>query len=364
MSTVASALGEEVCCLTGVPLDESGNVKVRLNSRVYRRSAAFRRPRYVQAVAWAATVLEILARERPQIVQIATADDGYMGLFLRRWVRLPFVVYAHGNEVLDAIGSRWEKPKLCLHQASRVLVISRFTAQLLERAGVDVNKVEILHPGCDTARFRPLSQTAELRRRILGDKWGNRVILTVGNLVPRKGHDIVIKVLRRLLMRIPQLLYVVVGDGPYRAALEKLALELGVGEQVLFMGRVPDEILPDMYAISDVFAMPSREDVAACDLEGFGLVFLEASACAKPIVAGRSGGIADAVVHGVTGLLVDPADPDDVASALEHLLCNQALAARMGEEGRSRVLRQYNRSQFAAQLRGILMDVVSEKRHN
>jgi phosphatidylinositol alpha-1,6-mannosyltransferase len=328
--------------------------------RVYRRPAAFSGRPYVQAAALVAAVSEIVLRERPRVVQVATAYDGYIGILLRRWLRLPFIVYAHGNEVLRAIGSKWQKPKLSLRQASRVLAISQFTARLVERAGATPSRIEILRPGCDTARFRVLSATAELRQRLLRERWRDQVILSVGNLVPRKGHDIVIKALPRLLLRTPNLAYLIAGEGAYRAALVDLAASLGVREHVVFLGRVSDELLPTIYGISDVFAMPSREELDACDVEGFGLVFLEASACAKPIVAGRSGGTADAVVDGVTGLLVDPKDPEDVARAIGQLLSSQDLARQMGQRGRSRVVGEYSWSQFAARLRSILVDVANE----
>ena len=360
MAGIFSALGaEEVCCLTGVPPPRQV-IHGGVGGRVYRRPAAFSRRGYIQPAALLAAVSEIILRERPSVIQVATANDGYIGILLRRWLRLPFVVYAHGNEVLGAIGSKWQKPKLSLRQASRVLAISEFTARLVQRAGVTSSRIEILRPGCDTDRFRPLSPTAELRQRLLGERWAGQVILSVGNLVPRKGHDVVIKALPRLLTRTPNLAYLIAGEGTYRAVLEELARALGVREHVLFLGRVSDELLPAIYGISDVFAMPSRQELDGCDVEGFGLVFLEASACAKPIVAGRSGGIADAVVDGVTGLLVDPADPEDVARAIGQLLSSQDLATRMGQRGRSRVEREYSWSQFAARLRSIVADVANE----
>ena len=358
MASVAAALGpEQVCCLTGVP----GNGKDSgLQPRSYRRPAAFAKPRHIQAAGFTAAMLEIMMRERPRVVQLATADDGYMGLWLRQWLKLPFVVYAHGNEVLGALESSWPKPRLSLQQAARVLANSRFTAQLVEKSGAAPERIEIIHPGCDVDRFQPCKPTMELRQEILGDQWNNRVILSVGNLVVRKGHDLVIRALRRVMESIPDVVYLIVGDGPYRAELEKLALASGVRERVIFAGRVSDERLPEIYGLSDIFAMPSRERMESCDVEGFGIVFLEASACAKAVIAGRSGGMEDAVLNGVTGLLVNPTDVEDIAKALTRLLANGDFAVRLGQQGRARVGAEFAWPRVANRVRSILESVISE----
>jgi phosphatidylinositol alpha-1,6-mannosyltransferase len=124
---------------------------------------------------------------------------------------------------------------------------------------------------------------------------------------------------------------------------------------------VADEDLPDVYALSDVFVMPSRERLEEKDVEGFGLVFLEANACAKPVIGGRSGGIPDAIVDGITGLLVDPQDPADIADALARLLVDKDLAIRLGRQGRSRVVRDFNWTRVGDRVQGILETIVWEK---
>jgi phosphatidyl-myo-inositol dimannoside synthase len=360
MASVAAALGpDDVCCLTGIPSNgNSPHLPVPLRS--YRRPAAFAKAKHIQALGFGAAMAEIMLRERPQVVQLATAYDGYMGLWLRRWLNLPFVVYAHGNEILDAIGSSWPKPRLSLKQADRVLANSRFTARLVEKAGVAPHKIEIIHPGCDVDRFQPYEPEAGLRQRMLAEKAGNRVILSVGNLVARKGHDMVISALPRLLQRMPDVVYLIVGDGPYRSDLEGLAARLGVQDRVIFAGRVPDDRLPEIYALGDVFIMPSREHLDACDVEGFGIVFLEASACAKPTIAGRSGGVGDAVVDGVTGLLVDPLDVEDIAAALWIILSNREVAIQLGQQGRSRVVSDFAWPRIAERVQHILESVVRQ----
>jgi phosphatidylinositol alpha-1,6-mannosyltransferase len=122
----------------------------------------------------------------------------------------------------------------------------------------------------------------------------------------------------------------------------------------VFAGQVSADDLPDVYALSDVFAMPSRENLEEGDVEGFGLVFLEANACAKPVIGGRSGGIPDAILDGVTGFLVDSRDPHDVARSLARILGNNDLATRMGQEGRLRTVRDYSWARVGERVQGIL----------
>jgi phosphatidylinositol alpha-1,6-mannosyltransferase len=292
------------------------------------------------------------------VVQLATVDEGYLGLWLQRWFNLPFVVYAHGNEILGAMQSDWPKPRLTLQQANRVLANSQFTANLVQQVGVNPDKIDIVHPGCDISRFRPLHPSPDLRQKLLGTTDRGRIILTVGGLVARKGHDMVIRALPRLRQTVPDVIYLIVGDGPYRTHLETLAVALGVQDHVIFIGKVPGEYLPDIYALSDVFVMPSREQLNVCDVEGFGIVFLEANACGKPVVGGRSGGIPDAIIDGVTGLLVNPHDPEDIANALARLLTDGDLAVRIGRQGRLRVASDFNWARLGRRVRGILDSIL------
>jgi len=362
MEHLARAMGRErLCCLTGVagPRSIPG-------PRVYRSPTAFFAPtRTRKGVAWARVVSEIMIRERPRAVLLGTVSDGPYGRWLRRWLGLPYVVYTHGNEVLGILTE--ERPGApesfegqALRGASRVVAVSRFTAGLVQQAGVDPARIEVVNPGCDLTRFAPKPADASLRQRILGARHRHRVILTTGNLVARKGHDVVIRALARLQVDVPDVVYLIVGDGPHRGELERLAGLLGVRDRVVFAGRVPDAELPAFYILGDVFVMVSRERREESDVEGFGLVYLEAGACGKAVVGGRSGGIPEAIADGVTGLLVDPSDPDDVARALAGILNEDGLAARLGAAGRARVEREFTWAHAAHRIEAVLMAAAGE----
>jgi phosphatidylinositol alpha-1,6-mannosyltransferase len=255
--------------------------------------------------------------------------------------------------------AEWNKPRLALQQADRVFANSRFTSDLVQRVGVDPKKIDIVHPGCDIDRFRPNEPRVDLRRKLLGPRYLDQIIITVGALVPRKGHDMVIRALRRLRQTIPNVTYVIVGDGPRRTQLEQLAEVVGVADRVVFTGKISDKDLLDTYALSDVFVMPSREELEKCDVEGFGLVFLEANACGKPVIGGRSGGSADAIIDGVTGLLVDPHDPEDIANAMQRVLSDRNLAIRLGRQGQLRVTSDFSWQQIASRVQQILDSIVN-----
>ena len=361
MSSMVSALGpDRVCCLTGVPAREDQQ-KEKPTAGLYRRPLAFAKPKYLQAVGWAATMAEIMARERPQAVQLATLYEGYLGLWLRKWMQMPYVVYAHGNEILDAMQADGDRIRLGICSADCVLANSRFTADLLKQVGVESERIEIVHPGCDVARFQPTSVSDDFRKAILGRHAAGKVILTVGRLVARKGHDVMIRALPRVLKNIPDACYVIVGSGPAKPMLEELTFSMGVRGNVIFLENVGDAELPSIYGMCDVFVMPSRANLKACDVEGFGIVYLEANACGKPVIAGKSGGIADAVVDGETGLLVPPDSPETLSDSICRMLTHKEYAERLGQQGRERVVREFSWNEVASRVDRIMMAVASGK---
>lgn len=360
MSSLAKTLGRDrVCCLTGVPQSDVTVTDVDA-PRVYRCPSAFAQSRRTKALGWAWALPRIVIQERPEVIMLATIDDGNLGLLLNQWLKLPLIVFAHGNEILDVLVERWPKPLRALQSANRVITVSRYTASLVERAGVDPNRVEVIHPGLDPGRFRPLPSNSELRKRLLQDRHRDRVILTVGNLVARKGQDTTIRALPGLLRRVPDVSYLIVGEGPHRNQLESLALELGVREHVVFAGSLPNEDVAQIYALCDVFVMPSRSEWDKNDVEGFGIVYLEASACGKPVIGAWSGGVPEAVVHEATGLLVDPMSPDELSRALERLLKDQELANRLGEQGRQRAVQEFTWTEVAERVQRTLESVKLE----
>ena len=361
LENIATSLGsDQVCCLTNVPgerISEKANDPIR----VYQRVGGFSKYKVLRGIGFGVSLLHIMLRERPQVVQLGNIFEGSLGLWIQDLFKIPFVVYAHGNEILRAIHENLSMPLLTLQRAERVLAVSHFTADLVKSAGVPSHRIEVVSPGCDAQRFCPHQPSMDLKKQLLGERYQDRVILTVGNLVARKGQDMVIRALPQLLQQFPDTTYLIVGKGPYRESLSQLAKTVGVDDHVVFTGSLDVDLLPEVYALSDLFVMASRDQRDKADVEGFGLVFLEASACGKPVVGGHSGGIADAIVDGVTGLLVNPEDPKDIGGALSRLFSDRDLAERLGRQGRQRVVKEFSWAQVGRKVKNILESVINEE---
>jgi len=234
-----------------------------------------------------------------------------------------------------------------------VTFVSRYTRGRIASAFGPDAALEHLPPGVDTHRFRPdPGARSELRDRYgLGRR---PTVVCVSRLVPRKGQDTLIRALPSIRRRIDGAALVIVGGGPYLATLRRLAQRAGVAEQVVFTGGVPAAELPAHHALADVFAMPCRTRGAGLDVEGLGIVFLEASATGVPVVAGRSGGAPETVRDGVTGLVVDGHSVDEVVDAICRILADNDAAARMGAQGRRWVAEEWDWDTHAARLSQLL----------
>ncbi|MFJ2861660.1 glycosyltransferase family 4 protein [Kitasatospora sp. NPDC087314] len=209
-----------------------------------------------------------------------------------------------------------------------------------------------LPPGVDETTFHPDSGGAEVRRRLgLADR---PVVVCVSRLVPRKGQDTLIEAMPQILVDVPDAVLLIVGGGPYRADLEKLADARGVRDSVRFTGSVPWEELPAHYGAGDVFAMPCRTRRGGLDVEGLGIVYLEASATGLPVVAGDSGGAPDAVLEGETGYVVPGGSSAAAAERIVRLLRDEELRRRMGAAGRRWVERSWRWDLLAGRLTSLL----------
>lgn len=282
-------------------------------------------------------------------------------LLARRLTGFPrrIVCAAHGRELLfnpaedlPILGRGYNLlRRLLLRGPDLFAPVSQYTADLLRERGVPSSRLRIVPNGTDPERFRPLD-AGPLRERLgLTD---NTVMLTVGRLVARKGIDTTLRALPDILDAVPDLAYLVAGTGPDRDRLEHIAETLGVRDRVHFVGHVPFDELPSYYNVADLFVMPSREEPP--DVEGFGIVFLEAGACGVPVIGARSGGIPDAIRDGETGLLVPPVAPTALADAATRILTSPDLAARLGEQGRRRVVNEASWDQVAEQLWTVLTE--------
>ncbi|HRZ86673.1 MAG TPA: glycosyltransferase family 4 protein [bacterium] len=295
---------------------------------------------------------------RHRIRRIIATNIGYGGVLayaLSRVVPLTYIITAQGYEFLKFKDNAVVR-KIYLTayaHARRIIACSGYVKELLAGFGVDAARIEVAYPGVDMDRYRPVDSVPDEWTRRYGLK-GRKVLLTVGRLVERKGHAYVLRALPRVLKEIPGLVYLIVGKGPEKPALERTVAELGLGDTVRFLGEVPDGELLYLYNACDAFVMPSRNIERDGHVEGFGIVFVEASACGKPVIGGRHGGIPEAILDGETGLLVDPSDEKDIAEKIIAILKDPSYAKTLGGNGLRRARAECNWDSYAERFRRAL----------
>jgi phosphatidylinositol alpha-1,6-mannosyltransferase len=267
-------------------------------------------------------------------------------------LELPYDVVLHGAEVTVPGRLPGSKQALAhvLRNARHVIAAGSYPAAEADRAAGRRLPTTIVPPGVDVDRFRPL--TADERaetRRAFGIPIDAQLVLGVSRLVPRKGFDTAIRAAARLRTTHPDLVLAIAGGGRDRQRLARLAADLGA--PVRFLERVDHDQLPRLYACADVFTMLCRNRWGGLEQEGFGIVFVEAAACGVPQVAGDSGGAAEAVADGETGIVVRrPEDVGEAVDALRRLLDDDAERARMGLAARARAEQEFSYAVLAARL--------------
>ncbi|MCX6449467.1 MAG: glycosyltransferase family 4 protein, partial [Actinobacteria bacterium] len=284
----------------------------------------------------------------------AAAPLALMAKQLRTSGATNIVALSHGHEIW------WAKIPV-LKQLLRKIIkdvdhlgyLGQFTKSEIVKASNQIDKFVQIAPGIDTDHFMPKSARADLIKKYrLEDR---RVIVSVGRLVHRKGQDKLIESLPKILQSFPDAVLLLVGEGPIKQMLKNTAKQLGVTNQVIFAGRVQHIDLPDYICLGEVFAMPVRSRFAGLEVEGLGIVYLEASACALPVIVGNSGGATDAVIDGVTGLLVNGSDTDQIADAVCKLLTDQSRAKAMGLAGRGWVIENWQINTWSEKFNKLLL---------
>lgn len=274
---------------------------------------------------------------------------GVAAFLLKTLFGIPYIVFVHGFDVYAPQKSKKTKGlmSLVLRNAACVIANSDFTKKLIKNI-VQEEKVVVIHPAVDVSRFNQ-------RGLSLKEKFGkNKVILTVARLVESKGHESVIRAMVLVREQFPEFKYVVVGDGPLELFLRGLVKDLGLDNTVIFEKGITDEMLPAYYQACDIFVLASREIFERGEVEGFGIVFLEAAAASKAVIAGNTGGVPEAVIDGQTGILVDPLDIENMASSIVRLLQDEKTRETMGNKAKERVAQEFNLEKLKTQLQKII----------
>lgn len=280
-------------------------------------------------------------REIKVIALGAAAPLGWMSSTLRKAGAERIVALTHGHEVwwakvfpFNLIMRRIGTTTDCL------TYLGEFTRAAISKALTTKSAAAMqkIAPGIDIEHFKPVDATALRQTLGLAEK---KVIVSVGRLVHRKGQDFLIESMPQILKQVPDAHLLLVGQGPYREHLEKLVRKHSLQKAVSFIGRIQYTDLPGYICVGDIFAMPSRSRFAGLEVEGLGIVYLEASACGLPVIAGESGGAPDAVIEGVTGFVVDGTNTEQIAKKAIELLLDEKLRISMGSAGRAWIEKEW-----------------------
>jgi len=284
----------------------------------------------------------------------AAAPLGLLSKGLRRAGVKEIVALTHGHEVW------WSKVfpftlamKSISRQVNTLTYLGEFTRNAISKSVTKVAAQSMVKiaPGIDTDHFSP-QDARELRNELgLSEK---KVIVSVGRLVHRKGQDVLIEAMPAIIKDVPNAHLLMIGEGPYRGYLENRVKALGIQESVTFIGRIHYVDLPRYLCAGDLFVMPSRSRLAGLEVEGLGIVYLEASACGLPVIAGDSGGAPDAVLEGQTGLVVDGTQKSEVASAVVELLLDPERSHAMGIRGRQWIIQEWRWEIWSARFAELL----------
>jgi phosphatidylinositol alpha-1,6-mannosyltransferase len=278
-------------------------------------------------------------------------SSGPIGYFFQKVFGIPCYLWLYGGETTPAYRrSRREESLvgLLLHGCRYLVTNSPATTREFLEYGIPGDRLIEILPGVDSRVFTPGPKPESLIQE--HGLAGKRILLTVARLAKRKGHDLVLRALPFLADR-DDLHYLIVGVGEDRPRLDALISREGLAGKVTFAGWVEDSDLPDYYRLADIYVMPNREVLEVTDsLEGFGISFIEAAACGIPAIAGRSGGTGAAVLDRVTGYIVDPDDPRELADRIRLLLDSPDLCREMGQKGRQRVEREFGWKRRAEEL--------------
>jgi len=304
-----------------------------------------------------------IRKEKPDLVAVShVLPAGYIAYKMKLWFGVPYLVFAHGTDILTARRNFWKRfwMRYVLRRAKFVIANSRFTAALLHEEGIA--KINIIPPSVDTANAASQPESHNVGSRNNGAnkpdldfrRNDNRnIIISIGRLVPRKGFDTLIKAMPMIIKEVPDAHLQIIGRGAYYDELVRLAHELRVEKFVDILTDVSDKEKIQRLSAASLFALAARK--VGNDIEGFGIVTLEASAAGVPVVVTSSGGSAEPIVDNATGIIAPSDDLKTLSAAIIRLLKNKDQAQKMGAAGREYVAKEYSIETIGKKFWSILM---------
>jgi phosphatidylinositol alpha-1,6-mannosyltransferase len=305
--------------------------------------------------------IKIILKRKPDIIFLPYWNPYSLFMWLFFYLsfkKYPFIIGSHGTEILGLQPHssyrarrifKW-MGRQALKNARRVFAVSNYTAGEIVKLGVNPRNIGIYPNGVDYQKFTP----REINQELIFSKYGipntkSPILLTVAQLNVRKGMDVAIKAVAKLKENNRFVRYIIVGNGEDKYRLRELIAQYKLNDRVFILTNVSDHDLIDLYNLCDLFLLLSRHE-GDINVEGFGIAFLEANACKKPVIAGNSGGIPDAVDDGKSGFLVEPNNINEIKERILYLLDNQSISREMGKYGRQRVIEEFNWEKIASDM--------------
>ncbi len=287
-------------------------------------------------------ILAIMRKEKISEIHIhQVLPCGYLAWLMWKIKKVPYIIFLHGSDVAVGTRNNWKKSlfSFVLRHARKVVVNSHFLENRIKQRIENVGPLAVLYP-CPSDQFLqkiPAEQLAALKNKLA--LRGKKIVLTVSRMVDGKGYPHVVRLLSTICREVPNLVWIFIGDGPKKQMIVDLVQRYNLQNVVRFLGALPNDDLPKYYQLADLFVLLSHQDEEA--EESWGSVFLEASASGIPIIAGRVGGVEEAVENMRTGIVVDVYQGKAVVNSITSLLNNEQFAAELGRNGRERVLREF-----------------------
>ncbi|MFH0856535.1 MAG: glycosyltransferase family 4 protein [bacterium] len=312
------------------------------NYKIYRRNLISDLPIWPKWIFSFFYLHNAVKREKAELILVGNILPlGIVAWIYKKLFKTPYGLFIHGMD-LEMTRQKKRKYKLAriiLNNADFIITNSEYTKKLVFNFGINGDKIYVVYPCVDAALNKEVKNNFAAETRLIVLPKDKKMILTLGRVVKRKGHDMVIKALPEVIKKIPDIIYVIAGDGVDKNYLENLSKKCNVKDFVIFTGEVKEANKAFYYKNCDIFIMPARN--IAGDVEGFGIVYLEAALFGKPIIAGNIGGAPEAVQDGETGILVNPESEKEISDAIIKLLSDSDLANKFGVQGRERVFRDF-----------------------
>lgn len=326
------------------------NQKYKISRQALISKNPFLWPRWWPALK---IVKKIIEEEKIEIILAGQIlPVGTMALYFNYAKKTPYYIFSHGMDITKLSGRKKMLAKKIIRHAAGMFVNSNFTKQQAIKLDALADETTVVYP-CPHIHQRPTSGEIEATKLQFGLE-NKKVILTVGRLIKRKGCDMVIEAMPAVLQKIPNTIYIIAGAGPEADNLKTLVRTKRIADNVIFTNGVSDKKLSALFELCDVFIMPARQ-LPDGDVEGFGIVYLEAALFGKPVIGGKSGGVPEAVIDGYTGLVVDPLNTSQIAAAIIKLLTDESLAQSLGLQGQQRVLEKFDWGKEAGKVEKLLV---------